>query len=84
MPFGSWQTLQASGVQISMAAAGDPRQNGYAEYVIRTIKEEEIALAEYRDFAKALVQIRQFIGDVYRTRLWPFSPQPDGRKMAAR
>ncbi len=40
------QTLQAAGVQISMAAVGEPRQNGYAERVIRTIKEEEIALAE--------------------------------------
>jgi putative transposase len=39
------QTLQAAGVQISMAAVGDPRQNGYAERVILTIK-EEIALAE--------------------------------------
>jgi putative transposase len=40
------QTLQAAGIQISMAAVGQPRQNGYAERVIRTIKEEEIALAE--------------------------------------
>jgi putative transposase len=62
------QTLQAAGVQISMAAVGDPRQNGYAERVIRTIKEEEIALAEYRDFAEALAQIGQFIDDVYRTK----------------
>lgn len=62
------QTLQAAGVQISMAAVGDPRQNGYAERVIRTIKEEEIALAEYRDFTEALTQISQFIDDVYRTK----------------
>ncbi len=62
------QTLQAAGIQISMAAVGEPRQNGYAERVIRTIKEEEIALAEYRDFADALAQIGQFIDDVYRTK----------------
>jgi putative transposase len=62
------QTLQAAGVQISMAAVGDPRQNGYAERVIRTIKEEEIALAEYRDFTEALAQIGQFIDAVYRTK----------------
>jgi putative transposase len=62
------QILQASGVQISMAAVGEPRQNGYAERVIRTIKEEEINLAEYRDFPEALAQIGQFIDDVYRTK----------------
>jgi putative transposase len=62
------QTLQAAGIQISMAAVGEPRQNGYAERVIRTIKEEEIDLTEYRDFPDALAQIGQFIDDVYRTK----------------
>jgi putative transposase len=62
------QTLQAAGVQISMAAVGNPRQNGYAERLIRTIKEEEVALTEYRDFAEALAQIGPFIDDVYRTK----------------
>jgi putative transposase len=62
------QTLQAAGIQISMAAVGEPRQNSYAERVIRTIKEEEIDLAEYRDFTDALAQIGQFIDDVYRTK----------------
>ena len=32
------QTLQAAGVAISMAAVGEPRENGYAERLIRTIK----------------------------------------------
>jgi putative transposase len=62
------QTLQAAGIRISMAAVGDPRQNGYAERVIRTIKEEGIDLTEYRDFPDALAQIGQFIDDVYRTK----------------
>jgi putative transposase len=62
------QTLKASAVQISMAAVGEPRQNGYAERVIRTIKEEEINLTEYRDFPEALAQVGQFIDDVYRTK----------------
>jgi putative transposase len=65
------QTLQASGVQISMAAVGEPRQNGYAERVIRTIKEEEINLTEYRNFPEALAQIGPFIDDVYRTKRIP-------------
>jgi putative transposase len=62
------QTLQAAGIQISMAAVGEPRQNGYAERVIRTIKEEEIDLAEYRNFTEALTQIGQFIDAVYCTK----------------
>ena len=62
------QVLHAAGIQSSMAAVGEPRQHGYAERVIRTIQEEEIALAEYRDFAEALAQIGQFIDDVYRTK----------------
>jgi putative transposase len=62
------QLLEQAGVQISMAAVGEPTQNGYAERVIRTIKEEEIELAEYRDFDDALAQIGRFIDDVYRTK----------------
>jgi putative transposase len=62
------QTLQAAGIQISMAAVGEPRQNGYAERLIRTIKEEEIDLAEYRNFTEALTQIGQFIDAVYCTK----------------
>jgi len=33
--------LQAAGVQISMAEVGAAWQNGYAERLMRTIKEEE-------------------------------------------
>ena len=62
------QTLQAAGSQISLAAVGEPRQHGDAERVIRTIKEEEIDLTEYRDFPDALAQIGQCIDDVYRTK----------------
>ena len=62
------QLLRAAGVQVSMTAAGEPTQNGYAERVIRTIKEEEVALTEYRDFADAKAQIGRFIDDVYRTK----------------
>jgi putative transposase len=62
------QALQQAGVAISMAAVGEPRENGYAERLIRTIKEEEVALADYEDFADALRQIGHFIDDVYRTK----------------
>jgi transposase InsO family protein len=62
------QRLQQAGVAISMAAVGEPRQNGYAERLIRTIKEEEVARADYEDFEDALAQIGYFIDDVYRTK----------------
>jgi putative transposase len=62
------QRLEQAGVAISMASVGDPRENGYAERLIRTIKEEEVALADYEDFDDALAQIGHFIDDVYRTK----------------
>lgn len=53
------------GVQISMAEVGESAQNGYAERVIRTIKEEEVYLNDYRDLQDARRQIGRFIEDVY-------------------
>ena len=57
--------LEGVECRISMAAAGEPTQNGYAERLIRTIKEEEIALSDYEDFADAFAQIGRFLEDVY-------------------
>jgi putative transposase len=57
--------LEQVGTQISMADVGAAWQNGYAERVMRTLKEEEIALAEYRDFDDAYRQIGRFIEQVY-------------------
>jgi transposase InsO family protein len=62
------QALRQAGVAISMATVGEPRENGFAERLIRTIKEEEVDLSEYRDFADAHAQIGRFIDDVYRTK----------------
>ena len=36
--------------------------------MIRTIKEEEVALADYEDFADAQAQLGRFIDEVYRTK----------------
>jgi len=52
-------------INISMAAVGKAEENGYAERLMRTIKEEEVDLSEYRDFVDARNQIRRFIEDVY-------------------
>ena len=51
-----------------MAAIGKAEENGYAERVIRTIKEEEVDLSEYFDFADAARQIGHFIEDVYMNK----------------
>jgi transposase InsO family protein len=59
------QLLEATGVQISMAEVGQAWQNGYAERIMRTIKEEEVDLSEYQDYWDAYRQIGQFLEDVY-------------------
>ena len=60
--------LKEHGVKISMAAVGIPEENGFAERFMRTIKEEEVNLSDYRNFADASNQIRLFIDDVYMTK----------------
>ena len=60
--------LKQHGVQISMAAVGEPRENGYAERLIRTIKEEEVDLTEYQDFHDAYRQLGRFLDDVYQRK----------------
>jgi putative transposase len=62
------QRLQNLNVNLSMAAVGEPRENGYAERLMRTIKEEEVDLTEYRDFADARRQITRFLDDVYNVK----------------
>ncbi len=62
------ERLQKLGVTLSMAAVGEPRENGYAERLVRTIKEEEVDLSEYQDFADALRQITRFLDDVYNVK----------------
>jgi transposase InsO family protein len=60
------ERLLAIGARISMAEVGESAQNGYAERVIRTIKEEEVSLNEYADLADAERHLERFIDDVYR------------------
>jgi putative transposase len=59
------ETLQAALIGISMAEVGEAWQNGYAERLIRTIKEEAVDLSEYRDYNDAYRQIGRFLDDVY-------------------
>ena len=60
--------LKDHGIRISMCAVGKAEENGYAERVIRTIKEEEVDLSEYFSFADATRQIGHFIEVVYMTK----------------
>jgi putative transposase len=60
------QTLPALGVQISMATVGEATENGYAERLMRTIKEEEVTLHDYADFHEAYQSIGRFLDDVYQ------------------
>lgn len=62
------ERLQKLDVNLSMAAIGEPRENGYAERLMRTIKEEEVYLSDYQDFADAHCQIRRFLDDVYNVK----------------
>ena len=60
--------LQKLNVQLSMAAVGEPRENGYAERLMRTIKEEEVYLSDYQDFTDAHQQLGRFLDDVYNCK----------------
>ena len=60
--------LKDHDIQISMAAVGKAEENGYAERFMRTIKEEEVDLSDYRDLADAQNQIGRFILDVYNQK----------------
>lgn len=62
------ERLEGLNVRISMAAKGKASENPYAERVIRTIKEEEVYLADYVDFADAYASMRHFIEEVYQTK----------------
>ena len=52
-------------------------RNGYAERVIRTIKEEEVYLNEYRSCEEAIERIGNFIESVYNRKRIPESTGKD-------
>ena len=66
--------LKAHEVKISMASVGEPEENGYAERLMRTIKEEEVDLSEYEDFGDAMRGLGRFLDDVYNRKRIHSSP----------
>ena len=61
-------TLEAHGVEISVAHRGRPWENGYAERLIRTLKEEEVELNAYENITEAREHIGHFITQVYNQK----------------
>jgi transposase InsO family protein len=53
---------------ISMSAAGNPYDNAYAESFMKTLKNEEVYLEEYVDFADVVERVPQFIEAVYNRK----------------
>ena len=60
--------LAQHGVEISVARRGCPWENGYAERLIRTLKEEEVHLNDYADIHEARDRIGHFIEQVYNQK----------------
>ena len=61
-------TLEAHGVEISVAQRGRPWENGYAERLIRTLKEEEVDINDYQSITEARDRIGDFITNVYNLK----------------
>ena len=61
-------TLKAHGIEISLAHRGHPWENGYAERLMRTLKEEKIHLNDYQNITEARDRIRHFIEQVYHQK----------------
>ena len=61
-------TLQRHNIEISVAHRGRPWENGYAERLIRTLKEEEVHLNDYHDIHEARTRIEYFITQVYHQK----------------
>lgn len=57
--------LEENEIAISMAGVGKAYENGYAERLMRTIKEEEGDLSEYRNFNEVYERIEKFLEEVY-------------------
>ena len=60
--------LTHHGIEISLAHRGRPWENGYAERLIRTLKEEEVHLNDYQSITEARERIQQFLTQVYNQK----------------
>ena len=58
-------TLEEHRIEISVAQRGRPWENGYAERLIRTLKEEEVDINDYQNITEARERIGHFLTHVY-------------------
>lgn len=65
--FAHTSLLLEAGVHISMADKASPTQNALAERFIRTVKEEQVDYADYRDFDDAHQQLKHWLEVEYMT-----------------
>ena len=61
-------TLMRHGIEVSLARRGCPWENGYAERLIRTLKEEEVHLNDYDNISEVQARISYFIEQVYNQK----------------
>ena len=57
-------TLMRHGIEVFLARRGCPWENGYAERLIRTLKEEEVHLNDYDNISEVQAHISYFIEQV--------------------
>jgi putative transposase len=62
------ERLTQTGIQISMAARGNPYENAKAESFFKTLKVEEVYLNDYQTFQEARANLEHFIEDVYNCK----------------
>ncbi len=60
--------LEAAGIEVSMAAKGNPYENAKAERFFRTLKTEEVYLKHCETYQDARANIGDFIEEVYNTK----------------
>ena len=60
--------LEESGARISMSRRGNPYDNARMESFIKTLKQEEVHLVDYRDEAHARSRLEHFLTAVYNQK----------------
>lgn len=62
------ELLKAHGFWISNSAKGNPYDNAWTERFMRTLKQEEVYLANYETYLDVIENLPEFIEDVYNER----------------
>jgi putative transposase len=62
------QLLQKHGLAISMSRKGNPYDNAFIESFFKTLKAEEVHLADYETFQDVIERLPSFIEEVYNQK----------------